>query len=395
MTAQASGYTDSSSLELEGLPEGELIFHFERQATSWSGRVLRGGRPVSGVTCTVFYESRARVWNGDLPGKLATWRVSTASTAEDGTFQFESDPMWHCWLLVEPGTEREWKVDLEGLDPKEPLEIEWPESGTLMGKVIGNGQALPRYVAAYRGGFDGRTVEVTPEGTYRFEDLMPGGWMVRQIGTRAIPRVRRGLILADETPFDFSQPDVEVRAGGTVQHDLVLDPDGLVELQIHATVDGRPIAGMPASISVIKNSHQLYREPLSTLLDEEGQATVNIPSGARHRLSLWSRGRMVYSKQLEPAAFEEIVKASLDLKTAELELRLGTGESSPYLTAELENGFQVDWLFDLSEGESILRRTIPAGTVRLRRFASGVIGELGEVGPFWVEPGEALVVELP
>ena len=395
VTAQANGYTDSSILELESLPKGELIFPFDREATSWNGRVSRGGRPVTGVTCTVFSESPARVWTGDLPGKLTSRRVSTASTSEDGTFQFESDPNSNCWLLVEPGTEREWKVSLRGLDPKEPLEIEWPESGQLMGRVTGHGGALPRYVAAYRGGFDGRTVEVTPEGTYRFEDLMPGGWMVRQTGAKAKPRVRGGLVLPDETPFDFSLPDVEVRAGETVEHDVRLDAAGEAELQIGATLDGRAFAGMQASISVVPSLHQLYREPLSLLLDEKGQATVKIPSGARHRLSLTNRGRMVFSKDLERAAFEEIVDVSLDLKTAELELRLGTGESSPYLTAELANGFQVDWLFDLSGEDPVLRRTIPAGTVRLRRFANGPPGELGEVGPFWVEPGETLVVELP
>ena len=117
--------------------------------------------------------------------------------------------------------------ELDGT-PVEPFAITLDRGGSIAGRVVAadGGDTAGVIVGVTAGDGRVRSQRVTPEGEYRFDDLMPGLWQVRRL-SRETPQpgwfrlTSRDELVARET-VSF---DCEVSAGSVTTHDLLLEPE--------------------------------------------------------------------------------------------------------------------------------------------------------------------------
>jgi len=371
-----------------------------RELPGLSGRITAGGRPVRGAKVEL-----RRLAGANERITLHGWvtRVNPNveerdESAEDGTFLVTARRSGRYALVCEaPGFVAGELAPLE-VDPAvglSGLEIVLGQGGALAGTVLvpPGREAGGILVGISRHDGRARTRRTGPDGTFRFEKLMPGAWQVRRVGAEHDPTT--GGTTFETSPETMSWPtDCVVEEGRTTVFDLDLRETYDVVLSGHVSIDGRPAAGW--TVRVWPDAAQAHSAPLrGGVVDERGLVRIELAAPGRVRVHL----RSTSGGEL-PLELDQVMDLGagenpwiVDLDTGVLEGKVAAGIRLRY---EWLDGGTLTCGAALVPDESGAFRLMqaPAGRGRLTLVDDGTRDKVGE-RLLTVTKGGTTRVELP
>jgi len=271
---------------------GVLEFELE-SLPGLTGTVTADGRPLEGVSLTVHRRARGRTLNNGFPVHFEPQPVSRATSDAEGRFTLTVRESGSYVLRAAPSGSgallAPTELELPDVNPKaghSGITLELGPGGVLEGRVVAPaGGRASTVVAISRGDGNARTQRVPAGGTFRFEGLTPGRWLV----------VRRETELASgssSTSSDSSTPwrelpwSCEVFEGRTTIHDLVLGEAETARLEGHLTLD-QPLPGdcVAALIPLEDDAENMVSGSSDGQLDREGAFALDALEG-RYRLTV-------------------------------------------------------------------------------------------------------------
>ncbi|MCA8960021.1 MAG: sigma-70 family RNA polymerase sigma factor, partial [Planctomycetes bacterium] len=170
------------------------------------------------------------------------------------------------------------------------IELELGPGGAIEGELLlpPGGMRAGRYVAASCGDGEIRTTELGADGSYRFAQLSPGTWIVRETFPALLTsRMGSGRPGLPDDATRYEAWSCEVRSGETTIFDLDLRHQPGFELRGRVQIDGA--APGPWRIQLRPESpidailDQYYG---SSRLDSDGSFTSSAPRLGRHQLAI-------------------------------------------------------------------------------------------------------------
>jgi hypothetical protein len=213
----------SATFEQASVPEVlELTLH---RATGVRGVVRADGAPVAGAKIESFpYDAHgAETYNG-LRCRVSAFDNGSCTTDTEGRFELYVDGDSP---VVVRASAANW-VDAESepfevAGEVEPLSLELGRGGAIEGRLLvpAGESAAGRAVGAHRGDGRPRSTRTAEDGTFRFDGLMPGDWLVLPLETEYTPRSGTYSSTSSTEPMSWS---CIVEEGRTTRFDL--RPDG-------------------------------------------------------------------------------------------------------------------------------------------------------------------------
>ena len=290
----------------------EVVF---RPQPVLSGLVVANGKPVQGATVELVSPlEEGEEYVTDRHPLLHLGTEHECATHTDGSFRMPLD-------LAELTRERYIiQVIAEGfaISRSAPLHLDsarMPSDLTIAldhgGAITGTVRALPgrtptgTIVEVMDGGRRFRTQRVAADGTYRFDNLRPGSWMVGLTEDESESRSMMG----GSGPWTVTEPiewTCEVFAGETTVHDFDLSRRQGAALEGSLFIDGRAAQGWSAELNLNQQSSLLLqsRVPEGVTTDLAGMFELRNAPVRSYVLKLTSRTS-------EPRV---IIKATVELR---------------------------------------------------------------------------------
>ncbi|HTF88884.1 MAG TPA: sigma-70 family RNA polymerase sigma factor [Planctomycetota bacterium] len=239
------------------------------------GRVLVGEKPLAGAKLSL----HRLTWPGmsvnhnGFASRLDPSSQAQGESDEDGRFFLTARENGNFVLLAEaPGHARS-EVEIsdytKGQGASDVI-VAMRTGGILEGQVrVAAGRSpLGIIVAINRGDLHPRTLRVGEDGRFRFENLTPGGFTVRQSQFELTSE--NGTAMSTREERDEFPTDVQVREGQIAHFDLDLSDDRPCVLRGQLIVDGKPASEWRATFW--PDSNGVVNETLpTTVLDREGR----------------------------------------------------------------------------------------------------------------------------
>ena len=364
---------------------GETIEVRLTEVRGLSGRVFAGGAPLAGAKLILYPavgKNEGTTMNG-FPCKFDPLQVDETQSAADGRFVLTAHAAGDHWVVAAKDGFAPADLGPLHLDPAvDPAEVELHlgVGGAIAGRVIAARGEDPAgtIVGIHRG--DGRpsTMRVGADGTYRFEGLTPGRWIVEVRGEEVFHDRRRittsprfAGAFADEAAWNC-----EVREGETTVFDLRLGDGRSWRLTGRMRVDGRlPHAWIARLLPADGNLLDLQGP--GTILNPDGSFKISAPEPGPYLLAIKStleeqEEQMFFDRV---GLYDEVTPWGLELASGSLvveDVAPPTEEdgmpSLVYLWEGPGDLLYLSALFPDPEEESVSRlRAVPAGTGKLVR----------------------------
>jgi len=267
------------------------------------------------------------------------------------------------------------------------LVLEMRPGGSIVGRVIvaSTESAKGVRLAASRGDLAPRFVTVGDDGTFRFDHVMPGRWLVEQRDPEGTSFLSGGVTIQTVSDAPPELPwNCEVTEGGVTELTLDFTAGKTAILEGSIVVDG---GAVPGSVALLSRNGG---DSPSADMDAKGHFRLETSRIAEMSILVtFSRSTQRNLENLELVASRELHRGSQELNialaTASLELENVPHDGEPLTYAvKLESGFEARVSVEPEEhGSRIL--AVPAGHGRL----------IGEGGPIpWEPMSGATLLEL-
>ena len=245
-----------------------------------SGIVRHDGRPVAGARAELymFIGENQVVYNRGFRVTRYPFSFEKATTDAEGRFT----------LTPRDGTDFYVRVATDGLAPAEQqvrdydpqrgadLVFDLTAGGVLHGLVLAAPGEEPTglMVAVSRGDANERTLRVGPDGTFRFEHLMPGRWLAEVLVDDMSDAGATFMGARTQAELEWN---VEVHEGeeAYVELDLARQVRALLEGVVQ--VDGHPAAGWSVGLWPVDRPSGRPSEFPKATLDEHGRFRLETP----------------------------------------------------------------------------------------------------------------------
>ena len=224
--AEADGYRQARSAHYDESSMPEVLELVLARAPRAVGVVLADGQPVAGATVTGHrYDPTGTMTVNGLRCTVSSFGVGETTTDAEGRFELPIDADGP---VVVRATAEGWvAADSAPFDPAmaapdDELELALGPGGAIHGRVtvLDGSSAGGIVVAVHRGDGLARCMRTAPDGTYRFDGLMPGEWAVQRLA-QEIPAHGGSY-----SSYSGSEPlrwDCRVEHGGETRFDLELE----------------------------------------------------------------------------------------------------------------------------------------------------------------------------
>ena len=341
------------------------------------GLVLRDGRPVGGVRVRLQAAASKdeKVEVGDFRVRLRADDRDETRSKDDGAFVLTAREPGAYYVRAEP--EKGIPAELGHIEVGDslsgpPLEIHLGQGGAIEGNVrLGDG-ASPEglIVGISRGDLSPRTLRVGPDGTFRFEGLIPGPWRVelrdaefletqRSISTRTGGRIETFAL----------EPNCTVHEGQTTRFDLDDLKAPRLAFAGRLMMDGKPASGWRAQLG--PSGELDFEFDSEKALDSDGRFRLEVEEEGEYRLML-----RLESDSMSAFLFDEVIVQldappwELDLYTGQLELTGvtdWTGEGMPAVVHYWKGPGELFGFAAAVQGaKGSAPCTVPAGRAELR-----------------------------
>jgi hypothetical protein len=291
------------------------------------GQVRANGEPVANATVTLFEmaDATTRIVQNGFLRRLHPSPEDTATTDAQGFFQLDpsrpGDKDVDRFFQRDAKTARSFAIlcEAEGwslgelspldVDPAtgiDGLKIDLLRGGTIEGKVLVAPGRQPAGVVVGINRHDGkpRTQRIGPDGTFRFERLTPGKYLVERVDEE----IRAGSSSTSWSSGDTIRTEYptncSVEDGGTTRFDVDLRDDAPCVLVAKVRVNGAPATGWTASVAGEERNHT--RQTPGGGVDSTGELRVEVRDPGKYVLTL-----------LPPDASEVDFELPLDLHRGE------------------------------------------------------------------------------
>ncbi|MEM9378614.1 MAG: sigma-70 family RNA polymerase sigma factor [Planctomycetota bacterium] len=224
LEANAPGFRESDGRTLDDTTAPDTVDIVMERALVVEGQVVVAGQPVEGAIVEAFrYDPSAATTVNGLRCPISRFERGTARTDADGRFRLEADVDGA--FVVRARHADHVDAETAPMTPEEagePVALELTDGGAIEGTVrVPPGEtAGGLIVAAHRGDGRPRSVRTAPDGTYRFEGLMPGAWNVFLTEDDIDPRAGSYSSVVTDEPLTW---DCRVELGRTTRFDLDRD----------------------------------------------------------------------------------------------------------------------------------------------------------------------------
>ncbi|MFT5200610.1 MAG: hypothetical protein ACI87O_003293, partial [Planctomycetota bacterium] len=261
-----------------------------------TGRLMLAGKPVAGAHVYLQRKANGKSKFNGFPVRFDGQSETSATSKADGTF----------YLNARQSGQYVVRATSKGLAPAESallqlspefglsdLELELSSGGSIEGALILAGDANPAgsFVAISRGDCWARTIRVREDGTFRFDNLIPGNWMVKLVDQA----IDDSSSTAHNSSSFFAEVSIPsncvVREGGVTRHDLVPKPLSVCVLRGQLDVQGIDLTTWIGSLgpeSLEDGSEGGIRSGFT--MDAAGHFEVRVQGAGKWKLSFQRPG---------------------------------------------------------------------------------------------------------
>lgn len=358
------------------------------------GRVLCSGRGIAGAHVTLHEaaaEGEAFLVNA-LPCRSLPATRASAICDDEGRFQLSVRETGRYYLRAEaaglpPGDLGPLELGPDAPDSNWTIELA-SEGGAIAGRILSADPSAVanRIVGVSRGDGFGVSARTDANGTFLFEGLSPGPWLVRELQEDA----RRSMTHASRISVEpgWTPPwTCHVQPGRTTPYDL--DRSDVPVVKGRLRLSGLPAAGWVASLSPEAGQG----ETASASLDSQGRFELALHEGGAFRLNVKRPTDQAFAQDyLDLVAGENTWDVDLPIGslevTAELE-RLEPG-SPLYFTWTGSGRLRFFARLAFAESGTRLFEDLPAGRVAVVYSEPG--GRQGKTSTDLPEGGSSRVV---
>ncbi len=226
----ASGFaTKSVKIAKGSLSEGSELSVVMEGMPGVRGLVMHNGKPVSGAQVVLQAKARGKSTYNGFPVRFDGRSKSTARTASDGTFYLDLHKSGdYVVRAVAPGLApaESSVMDLSPNKGRAGIEFNLSIGGAIEGHLVLGAGSNPagKYVAVSRGDCWAETRRVQSDGSFLFENLMPGPWMVKLVDEAIHDQESSSSSGWGFFPHDSPPSNCVVNEGVSTRYDLVLTP---------------------------------------------------------------------------------------------------------------------------------------------------------------------------
>lgn len=406
LRVQASGFRE----ERVYLAKGEVSANSDftvtlAQLPGVTGRLVQNGEPVADATVYLQRKASGKTKYNGLPVRFAGRSETSTHSNADGTFYLDARKSGEYVVRAVGKGLAPTESALLQLSPESglaDLELELSSGGSIEGALILQGDASPagKFVAVSRGDCWAETQRVGADGAFRFDNLIPGNWMVKLVNDGIDDRSS-----SSETTSSFLSrvqipSNCVVLEGQVTHHDLVPVPLAVCVLRGQLELEDIDMTTWNGSIdpeSLEDGSEGGVRPGF--LMDKAGNFEIRVKGAGMWKLEFKSpeeNGLSVWTS-LELTEGVNRWDAALPMGSATLSGSFG----EPFLYYwQGPDGLTAGIPVSSYEGNQLEMNPVPAGPAKLilmrdaRGFEPG-----GALPPAWVEldvpAGSNLPVTLP
>lgn len=376
----AEGYQTAKVGPLDPETVGASIDVELRTLPGIRGRVVdRRGEPVGGAAVSL----HPLVGEGDY----VTINGFNCRSRQSASASGRSDEQGEFALTLRESGRFVLRVEASGLAPVETGPFDWTASvgarglevvvgagGSLEGKVIPlPGQsAVGVIVGLSRGDGFGVTQRTDAKGSYRFDDLTPGRWLIEHRDEELSPNSINSSSGSTQEPVEIPW-NCEVFDGATTRFDLDLTQRSPVVLTGSLKFDGKAAADWDASLKLGGQGPELSRDEL----DAQGAFELDHDQAGPHELWIqgWAPGSMMFflRAELDLEFGENQWSRDFPTGTIEGDVALRHLGARPRISIDWnEEGVLFTGSISPSEDGSFEIEGCPAGSVRLTLRNEGI-----------------------
>ncbi|MBI5433253.1 MAG: carboxypeptidase regulatory-like domain-containing protein [Planctomycetes bacterium] len=397
----AAGFASATLGPFENDTVPELVRAELRALPGLRGRVLAGDRPLAGASV-----GSARALEGNVvmtvngfPAERQYPSGGETVSAADGSFALYPKTRGATWVRAELVGHAPAIVGPIEFDPevgRDGVELVLGLGGTIEGRVLLPGVEEPAGVIVGASCGDGRaqSMRVGSDGSFRFEHLMPGRWLVKRCDAEISPHSTSTSTQRGTSPSGLPWNCV-VREGEVTRFDLDLRVDPRPRARGRLAFGGTPIVGW---MVIARTEGDVYNPSGRGETDADGRFDVRAPSTGRGTLILQAPGEENGWSTLTVALEWRDAEFVWDRDFAAGRLELARGSASA-----LDGSYRLSWSAPgesasleigtpLSPGGTRVFERLPAGTWRLARWENERWLDEGTVE---LRPNETASARLP
>jgi hypothetical protein len=371
------------------------------QLSGVSGRVAGGGKPIQGAKIAMVKAVPSVMYlvvNG-FASRCQQFDTANDESDAEGVFHLTLRGSGRFFIRAEkPGwaSAEVGPIDLDSRAGAHDLALELTHGGAIEGHLLLPPGQNPSgsIIGISRGDGKARTQRVESDGSFRFERLTPGPWLVKRCAQEITPSgLDRSTGLTSDTVEIPS--NCEVHEGATTRFDLDLSVDRRANLTGRLLLGGKPATGwlvflrsardMADATEAMEVDAEGYfvlsvAEPASYLLLAHGTVGESSVLDLSQRLEL-SQGDQSWTADIASFGRVEGHRASNSLEF----------ESDPFLEWQGSRGLQARMPLLIDDQGRFSLSSVPAGRCSIQAWrASGK----RELASFDVSSGELTTVEL-
>ncbi|MCP5022827.1 MAG: sigma-70 family RNA polymerase sigma factor [bacterium] len=371
LSLRASGFA-SQRIELARgeVLEGAVFKAVMDSLPGVTGIVMHNGKPVADAE--VFLQAKARgksTYNG-FPVRFDGRSASSTRTAADGTFYLDLTKSGDYVVRATASGFAPAESAAMSLSPESGeanLKLHLSPGGSIEGKVTLEDGLSPagKIVAVSRGDCWAETQRVQPDGTFRFDNLISGAWMVKMVDEAIHDGESSSSSGIPILPHRTTPSNCTVTEGAVTRFDLIPVPLSTCVLRGQLDLRGVDMSTWSGSSAPLQLENQA-RGGLRTnfTMDAEGRFELRAKGAGQWRLTFESPLQEGLRFQLTVDLKKGLNDWKAEVPTAQVTLTGTASEPYFYLWRGTENLFAVYPVSFDSKNECVLGH-VPAGPAGL------------------------------
>jgi RNA polymerase sigma-70 factor (ECF subfamily) len=368
-----------------------------------TGVVRHEGRPVPGARVETYWSigDRQVVYNRGFRATRYPFSFQEATTDADGRFALTPRENPDFFVRVSSDDLAPAEHEVRGYDPQRGAELvfDLTAGGAIHGRVraLRGEEPTGVLVAASRGDANEQTMRVGTDGSFRFEHLMPGRWLVEVV---VDDLSEAGATFQSAAGAPEREWNVELHADeeAFVELDLSSRPRALLAGSL--AIDGAPAVGWAVGLRPKDRPSGRPSEFPQAVLDDVGRFHLETPVMGVHTLTLTAPGGEYPLAVSTPLELSDGPRDwSLELETGSVEL---TGVPAithehyrPNLLWKGAGGASACLVFAPDAGGAVRLDRVPAGTLELVDYPGGARTQAVQIATFELRPGEVVRASFP
>ncbi|MEM9801267.1 MAG: hypothetical protein AAGA20_13150, partial [Planctomycetota bacterium] len=226
LEAKAPGFRENDEFELDDATAPDAVDLVMERALVVEGEVLANGAPVEGAIVEAFqYDTLARETVNGMRCSISRFECGTTRSDAEGRFRLEVDLRGP--FVVRARHADHVDAETAPMTPDQagdPISLSFASGGSIEGTVhVPPGESAGGLVVGvHRGDGRPRSVRTAPDGSYRFDGLIPGDWNVFLTDDDIDPRGGSFSSVVTDEPLTW---DCRVELGRTTRFDIDQDDD--------------------------------------------------------------------------------------------------------------------------------------------------------------------------